>query len=77
VYPDNFQDSIKNYLELTGQVDGGVKISSNTEVRGRFHTEWLNMIFPRLKIARTLLISPLKNSRALHLSPIDCVHIVS
>jgi len=55
VYPDNFQDSIKNYLELTGQVDGGVKISSNTEVRGRFHTEWLNMIFPRLKIARTLL----------------------
>ena len=55
VYPDNFQDSIKNYLELTGQVDGGVKISSNTEARGRFHTDWLNMLYPRLKLARAML----------------------
>lgn len=43
VYPDNFQDNIKNYLELTGQIDGGQKISSNTEASGRFHTDWLNM----------------------------------
>jgi adenine-specific DNA-methyltransferase len=55
VYPDNFQDNIKNYLELTGQVVGGRKISSNTEASGRFHTDWLNMMYPRLKLARNLL----------------------
>ncbi len=56
VYPDNFQDNIKNYLELTGQVDGaGRKLSSNTEASGRFHTDWLNMMYPRLKLARNLL----------------------
>jgi adenine-specific DNA-methyltransferase len=55
VYPDNFQDSIKNYLELTGQVEGGAKVSSNTEASGRFHTDWLNMMYPRLKLAKALL----------------------
>jgi adenine-specific DNA-methyltransferase len=55
VYPDNFQDNIKNYLELTGQVEGGRKLSSNTEASGRFHTDWLNMMYPRLKLARNLL----------------------
>ena len=55
VYPDNFQDSIRNYLELTGQVEGGRKVSSNTEASGRFHTDWLNMMYPRLKLARDLL----------------------
>jgi adenine-specific DNA-methyltransferase len=56
VYPDNFQDNIKNYLELTGQTDeGGKKLSSNTEASGRFHTDWLNMMYPRLKLARNLL----------------------
>lgn len=40
VYPDDFRDSIKNYLELTGQIEGGRKISSNTEASGRFHTDW-------------------------------------
>lgn len=55
VYPDNFQDNIKNYLELTGQVDSGQKISSNTEASGRFHTDWLNMMYPRLKLAKSLL----------------------
>ncbi len=57
VYPDNFQDSIKNYLELTGQVEGGQKLTSNTDASGRFHTDWLNMIYPRLKLARNLLRS--------------------
>jgi adenine-specific DNA-methyltransferase len=57
VYPDNFQDNISNYLELTGQVESGQKISSNTESSGRFHTDWLNMIYPRLKLARSLLKS--------------------
>ncbi|MGD0900981.1 MAG: site-specific DNA-methyltransferase [Thermoguttaceae bacterium] len=56
VYPDNFQDNIRNYLELTGQVDTeGRSISSNTEASGRFHTSWLNMMYPRLKLARSLL----------------------
>lgn len=56
VYPDNFQDNIKNYLELTGQTDeGGKKLSANTEASGRFHTDWLNMMYPRLKLARNLL----------------------
>jgi adenine-specific DNA-methyltransferase len=56
VYPDNFQDNVKNYLELTGQTgEGGKKLSSNTEASGRFHTDWLNMMYPRLKLARNLL----------------------
>jgi adenine-specific DNA-methyltransferase len=55
VYPDDFRDNIKNYLELTGQIEGGRKISSNTEASGRFHTDWLNMAYPRFKLARNLL----------------------
>lgn len=55
VYPDNFQDNIRNYLELTGQTEGGSKITTNTEASGRFHTDWLNMLLPRLKLSRTLL----------------------
>ncbi len=55
VYPDNFQDSLKNYLEVTGQIDGASRITSNTESSGRFHTDWLNMIYPRLRLARDLL----------------------
>lgn len=55
VYLDDYHDNIKNYLELTGQVEGGRKIISNTESSGRFHTNWLNMMYPRLKLARNLL----------------------
>src|SRR4051794_32204313 len=55
VYPDNFQDSIRNYLELTGQVEGGAKITNNPESSGRFHTDWLNMMYPRPILARNLL----------------------
>jgi adenine-specific DNA-methyltransferase len=57
VYPDDFRDSMKNYLELTGQVEGGRKIGSNTDASGRFHTDWLNMMYPRLRLARNLLRS--------------------
>ncbi|MCQ4311071.1 site-specific DNA-methyltransferase [Pseudomonas stutzeri] len=57
VYPDNFQNNINNYLELTGQIESGQRISSNTESSGRFHTDWLNMFYPRLKLARSLLKS--------------------
>ncbi len=55
VYSDDFRDSIGNYLEITGQIVGGKRTSSNTEASGRFHTDWLNMIYPRLKLARNLL----------------------
>ncbi|MES2359059.1 MAG: site-specific DNA-methyltransferase [Gemmatimonadota bacterium] len=55
IYPDNFQDNIQNYLELTGQLANGRRISSNTETSGRFHTDWLNMMYPRLKLAQNLL----------------------
>lgn len=55
VYSDHFQDNIQHYLQLTGQVEGGEKISSNTEASGRFHTDWLNMMYPRLKLAHGLL----------------------
>ena len=56
IYPDNYRDNIRNYLELTGQIDGeNRKLSSNTEASGRFHTDWLNMMYPRLRIGRNLL----------------------
>lgn len=55
VYPDNFQDNMKNYLEITGQTEDGVRISSNAETSGRYHTDWLNMMYPRIKLARNLL----------------------
>ena len=58
IYPDDYRDNIRNYLELTAQVnDDNQKLSSNTEASGRFHTDWLNMMYPRLKIARNLLAS--------------------
>ena len=56
IYPDDYRDNIRNYLELTGQIDReNYKVSSNSEVSGRFHTDWLNMMFPRLMLARNLL----------------------
>lgn len=55
IYPDNYRDNIGNYLELTGQVEGGRKMGTNTETSGRYHTNWLNMMYPRLKLARNLL----------------------
>lgn len=56
VYPDNFKDSLENYKALTGQTDeAGRNLSSNPETSGRYHTDWLNMIYPRLRLARNLL----------------------
>ena len=56
VYPDDFRDSIGNYKRITGSVDGeGSKLTNNPETSGRFHTDWLNMMYPRLKLARNLL----------------------
>lgn len=55
VYSDNYTDSIGNYLDITGQADDGGKLSTNSESDGRFHSNWLNMMYPRLKLARNLL----------------------
>ena len=56
VYKDDFYDSIENYKRITGQIDGnGKPISTNTETSGRYHTNWLNMMYPRLRLARNLL----------------------
>ncbi|MFQ2738402.1 site-specific DNA-methyltransferase [Aeromonas caviae] len=56
VYKDNFHDNIKNYLEVTGQVDSdGNRLSTNSDTSGRYHSDWLNMMYPRLKLARNLL----------------------
>lgn len=62
IYSDNYKDNLENYLKLSGQVvkEGeresiGIKLSTNTETDGRFHSNWLNMMYPRLKLARNLL----------------------
>jgi len=55
VYPDNYQDAIGRYLELTGQMEGDRRVSTNTETGGRFHTAWLNMMYPRIKLAHRML----------------------
>ena len=56
VYKDDFRDPVAHYLRLTGQNGGdGEKLTSNPESGGRFHTDWLNMIYPRLLLARELL----------------------
>jgi len=56
VYQDDYKDNLKNYLEITGQVDSeGIKISTNSDTSGRYHTNWLNMVYPRLRLARNLL----------------------
>ena len=56
IYPDNYSESLQTYLEYTGQVDAeGKKFSTNTEADGRFHSKWLNMMYPRLYLARNLL----------------------
>ena len=55
IYNDDYFDNIRNYLDITGQTEEGAKIQANVETHGRFHTSWLNMVYPRLKIARNLL----------------------
>lgn len=56
IYPDNFTETLETYLQYTAQVDAaGKKLGTNTDTGGRFHTKWLNMIYPRLYLARNLL----------------------
>lgn len=62
IYKDNYRDNLDNYLELTGQIskdemnrEGSIKLVTNAETHGRFHSNWLNMMYPRLKLAKNLL----------------------
>ena len=56
IYPDKYQENLDTYLAYTGQVDEeGKKFSTNTETTGRFHSNWLNMMYPRLFLARNIL----------------------
>ena len=56
VYKDNFKDSLKEYLEYSHQTDEcGGKLNTNKESEGRFHSKWLTMMYPRLKLAKNLL----------------------
>ncbi len=56
IYPDNYAESLDTYLAYTGQVgDDGRKFSTNTETDGRFHSKWMNMMYPRLFLAKIQL----------------------
>lgn len=56
VYPDNYKEGLDTYLEWTRQVnEGGKRVTTNAETEGRYHSNWLNMMYPRLKLARNLL----------------------
>ena len=56
VYKDNYKDNLRNYQEVTRQIDEqGNKRSTNSDSDGRYHSNWLNMMYPRLRLARNLL----------------------
>ncbi len=56
VYSDNFVQNMDDYLAGSGQYDDeGNRLTQNTESNGRFHTDWLNMLFPRLRLSKDLL----------------------
>ena len=56
IYPDNYSENLDTYLEYTGQIDGeGRKFSTNPDTDGRFHSKWMNMMYPRLFLAKNLL----------------------
>ena len=61
VYKDDFKDNVENYLKVSGQMseskttNNNYKLVSNPETHGRFHSNWLTMMYPRLKLARNLL----------------------
>lgn len=61
IYSDDYSDNLENYLKISGQVvdskdkHNGIKLSTNTEKVGRFHSNWINMMYPRLRLSRNLL----------------------
>jgi adenine-specific DNA-methyltransferase len=57
VYADDFAESVDEYLAVSGQADQGVRLVTNAESNGRFHSDWLSMLYSRLRLARNLLSS--------------------
>ena len=61
IYNDDYSDNLENYLKISGQYvdsennDYNVKLTNNLETNGRYHSNWLNMMYPRLKLAKNLL----------------------
>lgn len=56
VYPDDFAEDTDSYMARSGQYDEqGNRLTPNPESNGRFHTDWLNMMYPRLRVAKDLL----------------------
>jgi len=56
IYPDNYKEGLADYLKFSGQVSGeGIKLTTNAETDGRYHSKWLTMLYPRLFLARNLL----------------------
>ena len=55
IYKDDYKDNLEHYKELTGQIENGKSLTTNSETSGRYHSNWLNMMYPRLKLARNLL----------------------
>ena len=55
IYKDDFSSNVGDYLQSSSQADSGGRLVANTEANGRFHSDWLSMIYPRLKLARSLL----------------------
>lgn len=56
IFRDNFREPLRDYLEKTGQTSSeGSKLTTNTETSGRYHSDWLNFMYPRLYLARSLL----------------------
>ena len=55
IYNDDFKNSLDSYLEQTGQTQNKIKLTSNPETSGRFHSDWLSFIYPRLLLSRQLL----------------------
>lgn len=56
IYPDNFKEGLEDYLKYSGQTsEEGLKLTTNTEANGRYHSKWLSMMYPRLFLAKNLL----------------------
>ncbi len=56
IYPDNYSENLETYLQYTGQIDSeGRKFGTNTDTDGRYHSKWMNMMYPRLFLAKNLM----------------------
>ncbi len=55
LYKDDFKQNIESYLKQTGQVQEGIKLTTNPDTSGRFHSDWISFMYPRLFLAKELL----------------------